>query len=110
VSPRELAAALLAALEASEGRRRSRKRDQTPDAIGLAMKRALLIEVVRDAPGEDAFDAWLHARAGNPAALMVLEEWRLARTMPEFAAWLARGAPSDDATPSSMEKTWNRTT
>ena len=39
VRPAEVCAALLAALEAAEGRRRSRKRDQTPDAIGLAIKR-----------------------------------------------------------------------
>src|SRR5437763_9985731 len=40
--PAEICAALLAALEAAEGRRRSRKRDQTPDGIGLAIKRDIL--------------------------------------------------------------------
>ena len=37
--PRDLCAALLRALEASEGRRRRRLRDSTPDALGLAIKR-----------------------------------------------------------------------
>ena len=35
--PRQVCAALLSALQAAEGRRRSRKRDQTPDAIGLSI-------------------------------------------------------------------------
>lgn len=97
MSPRELCAALLGALEASEGRRRSRKRDQTPDAIGLGMRRELLTRAVEEGPGEEAFEAWLLERADNPAALMVLEEWRMANAVPQFAAWLAGGAPSDDA-------------
>jgi hypothetical protein len=33
---------LLAALDASESRRGRRKRDTTPDAIGIALKRHLL--------------------------------------------------------------------
>src|SRR5438132_12968000 len=37
---------LLAALDASEGRRRRRKRDTTPDAIGLTIKRDLLERAV----------------------------------------------------------------
>lgn len=97
MTPRELCAALLAALEASEGRRRSRKRDQTPDAIGLAMKRELLEEALRDAPAPEAFEAWLLQRRDNPMAPAVLEEWRLAAAMPAFAEWLRRGAPSADA-------------
>jgi hypothetical protein len=97
MTPRELCGALLAALEASEGRRRARKRDQTPDTIGLGLKRALLEEAVRDDPPGKAFHAWLHARAGNPMALAVLDEWRLACALPAFAAWLERGAPSEDA-------------
>jgi hypothetical protein len=36
--------ALLAALDASEGRRRRRKRDATPDAVGMSLKRWLLSE------------------------------------------------------------------
>ncbi|HVL34760.1 MAG TPA: hypothetical protein VM489_03720 [Burkholderiales bacterium] len=100
--PARVAAALLAALEAAEGRRRSRKRDQTPDAIGLAAKRALLERVVREDPEPPAFEAWLlrivvEDRAAHATARMVLEEWRQAQAIPEFAAWLAAGAPSEDA-------------
>jgi hypothetical protein len=97
MSPREFCAALLAALEAAEGRRRSRKRDQTPDGIGLAMKRALLVLAVKEDPKGEDFEGWLLGHGENPAALMVLEEWRMACAMPAFAGWLARGAPSDDA-------------
>lgn len=97
MAPREFCAALLAALEAAEGRRRSRKRDQTPDAIGLAMKRELLARAIEEDPGAESFEGWLLEHAGSPAALMVLEDWRLAQSMPDFAHWLARGAPSDDA-------------
>ena len=87
---------LLAALEASEGRRKSRKRDQTPDRIGLAERRELLERAAREDPEPQAFEEWL---LGYPPATarMVLEEWRLAQAMPQFAAWLERGAPSDDA-------------
>lgn len=107
--PARVCGALLAALEASEGRRKQRKRDQTPDAIGLAVKRALLQRVVEDDPGPECFEEWLlgrvdEARGASSAGAMsamartVLEEWRLAHEMHEFAAWLERGAPSDDAT------------
>jgi hypothetical protein len=51
--------ALLAALEASEGRRRRRKRDTTPDAIGMSLKRWLLAEASEAAD----FRAWLTAGA-----------------------------------------------
>lgn len=90
---------MLAALEAAEGRRRSRKRDQTPDAVGLALKRGLLERAVREAPAADAFEAWLMQDARNPMALAVLEEWRLAAALPAFLRWLERGAPSDDSRP-----------
>ena len=61
------------------------------------MKRALLVRAVREDPKEEDFEGWLAAHAETSAALMVLEEWRMARAMPAFADWLARGAPSDDA-------------
>jgi hypothetical protein len=57
--PADVCRALLAALEASEGRRRKRKRDQTPDAFGLAVKRALLQRAVEDDPQPEAFEEWL---------------------------------------------------
>ena len=44
--PADVCRALLAALDASEGRRQKRKRDQTPDAFGLAVKRDLLRRAV----------------------------------------------------------------
>lgn len=101
---------LLATLEASEGRRKRRRRDTTPDAIGLQIKRELLEAVVRDDPAPEMFEAWLLERcyaaglADGPVramALTIWEEWKLAAAAGEFRRWLAEGAPSDDreATP-----------
>lgn len=114
--PAEICRLLLAALDAAEGRRRRRKRDTTPDAIGLSIKRTLLEEAVRADPDPAAFEGWLldrctsaGSRAGAPGgppaasgpvramALDLLGEWRLAQTSPAFRDWLGRGAPSDDA-------------
>jgi hypothetical protein len=98
---------LLAAQDAADGRRKQRKRDQTPDTIGLNAKRALLERAICDDPGPTEFEAWLLGCAKEAGALeasaiqamarAILDEWRLAHTMPEFAAWLERGAPSEDA-------------
>ena len=107
--PADVCRALLAALEASEGRRRNRKRDQTPDAFGLAVKRHLLQRAVEDDPHPEAFEEWLlnypltctAPELSGPAFAMaraVFEEWRLAHTLGEFRLWLEQGAPSDDAT------------
>jgi hypothetical protein len=106
--PADVCRALLVALEASEGRRRKRKRDQTADAIGLAVKRDLLQRVVEENPGPDAFEEWLlnyppttsAPELAGPAFAMaraVFEEWRLAHSLADFRVWLERGAPSDDA-------------
>jgi hypothetical protein len=106
--PADVCRALLAALDAAEGRRRKRKRDQTPDAFGLAVKRDLLERAVAADPAADEFEAWLLAYPGTrdapelagPALAMaraVFEEWRLAHELGEFRAWLEQGAPSDDA-------------
>lgn len=106
--PAEMCRALLAALEAAEGRRRRRKRDQTPDAFGLAIKRTLLERVVEQDPAPEAFEAWLldypltcaSPELAGPARAMaraVFDDWRLANTSPEFRRWLEEGAPSDDA-------------
>ena len=106
--PAEICKALLAALEAADGRRRKRKRDQTPDAIGLSIKRTLLVRAVEDDPNPEAFEEWLlnypvkcgtaeSAGAVTAMARAVLEEWRLAHSMGEFRAWLEQGAPSEDA-------------
>jgi hypothetical protein len=104
--PAELCKALLAALEAAEGRRRSRKRDQTPDAIGLRVKRELLERAVVDDPNPEAFEEWLlnyprtcEAELSGPASAMaraVFDEWRLAHSLTGFRDWLDQGAPSDD--------------
>jgi hypothetical protein len=106
--PADVCRALLAALEAAEGRRKRRKRDQTPDAIGLALKREILEQVVEDDPDPESFEGWLlgysqksesgHGLGAVSAmARAVLEEWRLAHSMGDFKAWLDRGAPSEDA-------------
>lgn len=104
--PAEICRALLAALDASEGRRRRRKRDTTPDAIGMAIKRKLLEETVREDPDPDDYEGWLLSLCLEPwpasgpvraMALDVLAECRLAQRSAGFRSWLERGAPSDDA-------------
>jgi hypothetical protein len=111
--PADVCRALLAALEAAEGRRKRRKRDQTPDAIGLALKREVLERVVEDDPDPEMFEGWLlsyaqrsenqhSAGAVSAMARAVLDEWRLAHSLGDFKAWLDRGAPSDDADAGSV--------
>jgi len=104
--PADFCRQLLAALDASEGRRKRRKRDTTPDAIGMALKRGLLERAVRDDPEPEAFERWLLERclaAGNASGPLramaqdMLAEWRLAEASPSFREWLNQGAPSDDA-------------
>ena len=104
--PAETCSRLLAALDASEGRRRRRKRNTTPDSIGMAIKRAILEETVRYDPEPDAYEGWLLERCltqGWPSgpmramALDVLSDWRLAQTSVVFRSWLEQGAPSDDS-------------
>lgn len=103
--PARVCTTLLAALDASEGRSRARKRDQTPDSIGLAIRRTLLEQAAHDDPEPEAFERWLldHVEAsaapGAACAIAraVLDEWRLAHRMESFAAWLEQGAPSEDA-------------
>jgi hypothetical protein len=96
---------LLQALGASDGRRKRRKRDTTPDAIGMAVMRELLEAAIHDDPDPDDFEAWLFARVQSAAglsgatramAMQVRDEWRFALTSGGFRAWLAAGAPSDD--------------
>lgn len=104
--PAEICSQLLAALDASEGRRRKRRRDTTPDSIGMALKRSILEETVRQDPEPDGYEAWLLERcltsgeATGPMramALDVLSEWRMAQDSTVFRRWLEHGAPSDDA-------------
>ena len=107
IRPAQVCQALLAALEASEGQRKRRKRDQTPDAIGLAVKRELLERAVEADPDPEAFEAWLinysqtgvAAELAGPASAMarsVFDEWRLAHSLENFKLWLDQGAPSAD--------------
>jgi hypothetical protein len=113
--PAEVCRALLAALQASDGRRRRRKRDQTPDAIGLSIKRSLLARAVQDDPDPNAFEEWLldsprkcgtSEPPGAVAAMarIVLEEWRLAHSSDAFRNWLQQGAPSADAAAEQREE------
>ena len=105
--PAVVCAALLDALDASEGRRRRRKRDTTPDAIGMSLKRQLLAQSVDADPDPEAFEAWLLERClRGPAdasvgalramAREVLAEWQFAAASADFREWLAAGAPSED--------------
>lgn len=105
--PARLCRELLAAMEASEGRRRRRKRDTTPDSIGLGIKRELLERAIADDPDPDEFESWLlertladeaDASVGGVRAMAIelLHEWRLAEASPTFKGWLDKGAPSDD--------------
>jgi hypothetical protein len=103
--PAEICRQLLAALDASEGRRQRRKRNTTPDAIGMTMKRELLQSAVREDPEPTAFEGWLLQRcqatglSDGPLRAMaqeILSEWHLAMTSPVFRQWLTQGAPSDD--------------
>jgi len=103
--PAEFARRSLAAIEASEGRRRRRKRDTTPDKIGLDLKRELLYQTAAADPPPDGYEAFLlaqvlAARAAGPLralAAELLDEYRLAALDPTYSRWLANGAPSDDA-------------
>jgi hypothetical protein len=99
---------LLVALEASEGRRRRRKRNTSADAIGLGIKGDLLRQAIADDPEPDDFEGWLldrtlRAGAGSGGvramALGIWDEWQLARSGDGYGAWLAGGAPSDDRLP-----------
>ena len=106
--PADVCRALLAALDAADGRRRRRKRDQTPDTFGLGIKRELLRRAIEADPPAETFEAWLlsyplaceRPELEGPSQAMarsVFEEWRLAHSLGAFREWLERGAPSDDA-------------
>ena len=97
---------LLQATDASEGRRKRRKRNTTPDSLGMEVKRELLEAVIADDPNPDAFEAWLFAHvqasdrlagATRAMAMQVWDEWQFALASGGFRAWLAAGAPSDDS-------------
>ena len=106
--PADVCRELLEALSASDGRRKRRKRDTTPDAIGMAIKRTLLESAVRADPEPERFEEWLlelclaappteAVGAYRAMALDIATDWRLANASPDFRQWLEQGAPSDDA-------------
>ena len=111
--PGDFSAQLLRTLDASEGRRRRRKRDQTPDGIGLSLKRDLLDAAIVEDPEPADFEGWLLAKAlaapvsGPVLALcgQIMDEYRVAATDPSFGRWLADGAPSADAEAASEDGT-----
>ena len=104
--PAEFSRMLLRAVEASQGRSKARKRDQTADEIGLNIRRGLLQEAIEADPEPDAFEAWLLEQVlASPMpgpvramGLQILEEYREACKLPNFGRWLAEGAPSADTT------------
>ncbi|MCW5851859.1 MAG: type III secretion fhipep protein [Anaerolineae bacterium] len=111
LTPAEFSRQALLALDASEGRSKRRKRDQTPDRLGMDLKRELLQRVAEEAPAPDEFEGWLLqqvilAPASGPVRAMgadILNEYRLSCFDPSFEAWLAEGAPSADALAATSE-------
>ena len=101
---------LVAAIEAADGRRKRRKRNTTPDTIGLSIKRDLLERAAEVDPEPEEFEGWLLeqclaagplAGATRAMAIDILDEWRTAQAFGTFRAWLDAGAPSDDTGPGS---------
>lgn len=108
VRPAVFCRALLEAMDASEGRRKRRKRDQTPDTLGQELKRWVLEQTIAADPEPAAFEGWLlelvlrTPGSGGLRAMCqeVLMEYQLAQHDEDFRTWLALGAPSaDKATP-----------
>ena len=93
--PAEICAHLLQAMGASEGRRKRRKRDTTPDALGMAVKRELLEAAIAADPAADDFEAWLFqqiqrqdagglAGATRAMAMAIYDEWQFAVASADF--------------------------
>jgi hypothetical protein len=106
--PSDVCRQLLQAMDASEGRRKRRKRDTTPDALGMAVKRELLEAAVADDPDPALFEDWLFARVQSAGGLtgatramaqQLRDEWQFALASANFRDWLAAGAPSEDTRP-----------
>lgn len=104
--PGEFARHLLQALSSTEGRRRKRKRNTTPDLIGLEIKTDILRAMAETDPAPTQIEEWLlsyclsvgKGDGGVRAmALSVLDEWQVAQYSPGFLEWLHEGAPSEDA-------------
>jgi len=106
--PSDVCRQLLQAMGASEGRRKRRKRDTTPDALGMAVKRELMEAAVAADPDPDFFEDWLFTQvlaaggltgATRAMAQQLRDEWHFALASAGFRDWLAAGAPSDDTQP-----------
>jgi hypothetical protein len=105
LTPGEFCRLSLRALDVSEGRSRRRKRDQTPDTLGMGIKRDLLERGAEAAPPPEGFERWLmeqvlaSAVSGPVRAMCVqiLDEYRAAQISPALSEWLQQGAPSADA-------------
>lgn len=116
LTPGQFCRYLLDALAAAEGRQRRRKRDQTPDAIGLGLQRELLERGAAEDPEPEQFEEWLLrqslvATASGPVralCLQILDEYRVALRDPRLADWLAAGAPSADTSEESQGLAWER--
>ena len=105
LTPGQFCQYLLRTLDASQAQTRRRKRDQTPDHIGLAIRRALLEHVIGDDPDESQLERSLMEQvlaSETPGplramAILILDEYRFAATQPELTTWLKAGAPNADA-------------
>jgi hypothetical protein len=108
--PAQVCAQLIQATEASEGRRKRRKRNTTPDSIGVDVKRGLMEAAIAADPDPEDFEAWLFQQvllagplsgATRAMAMQIHDEWQFALAAAGFRSWLAEGAPSDDTRPGS---------
>jgi hypothetical protein len=106
--PAAICQQLLQAMDAAEGRRKRRKRNTTPDALGMEIKRELLEAAIVEDPAPGDFEAWLFHRvqtagplsgATRAMALQIRDEWQFVLFSGDFRQWLAAGAPSDDTRP-----------
>lgn len=106
--PAHVCAQLIRATEASEGRRKRRKRNTTPDSIGMDVKRELMEAAIASDPDPDAFEEWLFQQvllagplsgATRAMAMQIHDEWQFVLATTGFRDWLAEGAPSDDSRP-----------
>jgi hypothetical protein len=102
--PAVFARLLLNALSVSSNKSRRRKRDQKADETGLALKCAVLEQLITDDPAPDHVGDWLLdqvlATPANGAlravAAEILNEYQLARTDPVFAEWLSSVGPRQE--------------
>jgi hypothetical protein len=108
--PAQVCAQLIQATEASEGRRKRRKRNTTPDSLGMEVKRELMEAAIAADPDPETFEEWLYQQvllagplsgATRAMAMQIHDEWQFAVASTGFRDWLAEGAPSDDSRPGS---------